>query len=442
MIPGGPWLRPASGPSCLPGLGDLPALLDPGGALVLLTEAGLDVTDVQTTYLRLKPGGGALVGVTIHHRGGSLPGYVRTGSRRRCAEVAAKWSRLRVPDTPLGRAVLVHPGGHSLICLFPADAALRQLPVVVGPDTLKRHLATLPTLRHAGRRVSGRASQLHPLRYKPERRFVARLDTRLRADGERAEQTAWIVRYLGGQRGRRTAAAASALYRAGAPVPEPLGVLMGGQLLVEGRIPGRELAESLPGDGASAQALAGALRRFHRCGASLDAVMTPADLLVRAQRSLAVLTGVLPAEAGRARALLNGLYRAAPDRAPLGPTHGDLHLHQVIVGPAGPVLVDLERAAMGDPLHDVGSLLAHMKAVAGASSARRASDFGEELVDAVLRDGAGSPSRLAFHVAAGLVEQALLAFRQLQPAWSERVATLLAQADEELKPRERTAVRP
>ena len=442
MTVGRPPFRSVSGPSSLAGLGDLPWLLDPGGGLALLTEAGLDVNDVQTNYLRLKPGGGALVGVTVHHRGGSLPGYIRTGSGRRCAEVAAKWSRLGVPDTPLGRAVVVHPGGRSLICLFPADAALRRLPGVVAPDTLKRLLASLPILRDADRRVSGRASHLHPLRYKPERRFVARLDARVRAEGGRPQRSAWVLRYLGGQRGTATAAAAGALYRSGAPVPEPLGVLMGGQLLVEAHIPGRELAESLPGDGAAAQALAGSLRRFHRCGAHLDAVMTPADLLVRAQRSLAVLTGVLPAEAGRARAVLNGLYRAAPDPSPLSPIHGDLHLHQVILGPAGPVLVDVERAAMGDPLQDVGSLLAHLKAATGATGARWMSDFGEEFVDAALRDGAGSASRLAFHVAGGLVEQALLAFRQLQPSWPGRVATLLARAEAETANRDRTAARP
>lgn len=420
--------------------GDTRRLLDPEGCLALLAEAGLDASSATPTYARLKPGVDGLVGMTL--RGGSadgaavsLPAHVRTFAEPgRAAEAAAKWSRRRPGSTPFGPAVALHPNGRSVILGFPIDRRLRRLPAVATMRKLKRELTGLPALGPGGYRVRGTTSLLTPLRYKPERRFVARLDLDVVHSGHTVTRPRVILRYLTGGRAERLAGVLERLRAAGlgAHLPDPVGSILDGSIHIERHVDGPELADALRAHDADAAALAEevavALCRLH-AGDAPGKVDTSAVAIAEVDRALATIATVLP-ETGTATTQLRADVRRRLPAAghPSAALHGDLHLHQVLMSERGAVLVDFDRSGWGDPRRDFGSLFAHLRSSVQADAAFEGAALAFEAVLArrclvpAERDG------LRFFVACGVVEQALLSFRRLDADWRERVPALLAVA--------------
>ena len=418
--------------------GDLGQLLSPHRARAFLLDAGLGVHAVDLGYLRLKPGVGALVGMTLEGTGpdgvaARLPGYVRTFCGDQAAALAAKWERLRPVPTPLGPGVRLLPGGRSVLFLFPADARLRGLRSVASMDKLKRSLAEVHALGPAGCRVRGRGSRLAVLRYKPERRLVASADVELAGpDGWRGRRQV-VLRHFGDatgaalhDRSRRLRAEVGHL------VPRPLGSLLEGRLFVEEEVEGRGLAgAALAGAGDAAEAVVLALLRLHGSGVDLGPARPPAAALVSVAGGLGAVALVAPGLAPQVARVIALLSSRCPDAASSVPVHGDLHLDQVLVGRSGAVLVDFERAARGDPLLDVGGLVAHLRVLGHRQPASRPAlgRFEARLVETYL---AGAPRRrgadLGFAVACGLAQQALLACRQLEPGWPARAQVALEEA--------------
>ena len=101
-------------------IGDLAALLDAEERLRLLVNSGVPVVRAEATYIRLKPGSGALVGLELRLSTPdgeiSLPGYVRTHAPARAAELARKkdpWSLdMRLHRTLEGLTGLKMPVGQ------------------------------------------------------------------------------------------------------------------------------------------------------------------------------------------------------------------------------------------------------------------------------------------------------------------------------------------
>ncbi|MBW3642677.1 MAG: phosphotransferase [Actinobacteria bacterium] len=420
-------------------LGDLPLLISAAPARSVLVEAGLEVAAAAPDYLRLKPETGALVGMTIDGRGAQgehvrLPAYVRTTSEERAAALAAKWRRVD-EQTPLGPAVRLLPGGRSVLFLFPADARLRGLRSVVRMSKLKRALAELEELGATGFVVSGRRSSLVLLRYKPERRIVAKAELSLSDhDGGRPRRRV-ILRYFSDARGGALAGVAARLRASslGPLVPKPLGTLFEDRLFIEEEVAGVELAAAVRAGSAEAEPVAEALVRLHGSCLSLGPSRPPGALLdsaARGLRNVALLAPGLRTHLEEVVARLSARRHAGGT----GPVHGDLHLHQIVLAGAGPVLVDLERVAEDDPLLDLGGLVAHLRVLArrdeGVGALRR---FEEELVETYLRlarprvDG-----DLGFAISCGLVQQALLAARCLEPDWPLAAQAALGLADSAL----------
>ncbi|HEX2030079.1 MAG TPA: phosphotransferase [Actinomycetota bacterium] len=410
------------------------ALVSPEGATELLRRSGVPVERAEPDYVRVKPGGGMLVGYRLRGRGPDgeaveVPGYVRAVGPARAAAVAAKWATMRPAPTPLGPGFRLLADGATVLFLFPTDARLRDLRAVAERSKLKRILAELPGFGDRGRRVSGKRSTIAPVRYKPERRFIAAADLTV-TDGDQAWRLGAFLRLFPDARGRRLAELAEAI-RTGAGaslVPRPLGAVLGGRLFVEERATGRELLDELLDGTADGSALADAVRRLH--GAAPPRWLphrTAASIVSTLETGLATMADAAPRLGPAARVVLGGLRRAMPAEAAPALLHGDLHLHQVIVSREATVLVDLERAGVGDPLHDLGELLAHIEEVARArpEAAARLARFGGELTD-VLIEGRRTPDAgVRFYVAAATANRALLPFRRLEPEWVERSRALL-----------------
>ncbi len=412
--------------TCWDDVGDLRRLLDPESLTALLRDGAVPATWAVPDHLRLKAGVNALVGLRIETASGRQAGYVRTyADPAQAGRAAQKWHRMQVDATMSGPGVRLLPGGTSVLFLFPNDARVRRLRLLVGrPRRLARVLADLEHFQQGHLRL-GRTT-FEVLRYKPERRLVAcarlvvdeeprALVFRLRADGAGSELS-MITRRLHAALGAR--------------VPRPLGLLFDGALVAEDVVPGAGLAAAVAADDADPEAVAEVIAALHTSGITLPAQLEASDILGRALAGLDLLTTVDPSIAPALRELRSNLVAALPPPRPSVSLHGDLHLDQVILAPSGPVVLDFERAATGPAGHDLGTLVAHLRA-----EGRDA--FSAAFVDAYARIRGVDATDLAFFVGCGLVQRAVLAFRSLLPEWQAAVPHLVELARQELAGRPR-----
>ncbi len=414
----------------------LDALLSADTAVAVLSAAGYEVVAAEPEYLRLKPGSGAIVSLEIEGRDRAgaavmVPGYVRLHPAHRSIELMEKWSRLRPRDTALGPGVSLLPDAMGVLFLFPNDAALRALRVVVDPDKLKRSLNGLPEFRSAGLAVRRRGSDLHVVRYKPERRLVAWGDLRLRRDADgQTHRRQVFLRLFPDRRGVRLSRSAEALRAAAGPiVPRPLGTVLDGLLAVEERVAGTEMAGRLEDGTGSGPAVAEVIARLHCSDVILGPPIDPARWWRGVEDGLRMVAAMAPALRGPASTLTARLRRMVPAAGhPVVPMHGDLHLHQILLGPEGPALVDFERAGMGHPMADIGELSAHLLEVSlqGGAAGAAAERFRSEIRERTFRVAPRAwREDEPYFTATGLARRALLRMRRLDPGWEERGAQLL-----------------
>jgi aminoglycoside phosphotransferase (APT) family kinase protein len=432
------------------GTPDLSELISPEGALSLFRDAGVDVVAVDPEYVRLKPGAGAIVGYRLHGAGGrdgaaSVPAYVRSLPDGRAALLAEKWRHMRPAETPFGAGVRILPGGGSILFVFPNDAALRGLRLVSDIEKLKRTLTKLDDRAIRGCRVRGSKSRLRPVRYKPERRFIAAADLSLKDDARSERREAKVfLRFFPDGRGERIRRTASHLreHAGGSLIPRPLGALLEGRLYVEESVEGPEIVRGVLEGDADPEAVADSLRRLHGAPPPTGSVRSLGEQLSRVAGGFRALAHLDRRLASTADSLIDRIARNRPDShepGPIhGPIHGDLHLHQILESPRGPVFVDFERAAVGDALEDLGNLVAHLLTLAEFDQPSRQNihAFKDRLVDAYLRAAKGvRPADLDFFTACGLMERALLNFRRLDSEWRARAGSTLALAASVLEKR-------
>jgi hypothetical protein len=109
------------------------------------------------------------------------------------------------------------------------------------------------------------------------------------------------------------------------------------------------------------------------------------------------------------REVVRRLGQMLPAERPPVLLHGDMALHNILYSTKGPVLVDLERAGMGDPLQDMGQLVAHLREMARRSpeAHARLGAFEEQMVHAYLRGSEDDNlERLAFFTGCALADRA------------------------------------
>ena len=111
-------------------------------------------------------------------------------------------------------------------------------------------------------------------------------------------------------------------------------------------------------------------------------------------------------------------------------THNDFHDDQVLLTPDGHfALVDFEEAGQGDPLLDVGNMLAHLRWMARFGNAPEACDaYRRQFRAAALSRFGWESQALDLREAFVLFRLSSGPIRQLRPNWVKRVKTGLALA--------------
>lgn len=423
--------------AALPGLA---GLLDVSwflGAAGALAAGGAAAVSCRPVYVRYKPGTNAVAVHELAFADGRAPLLVQgkclaaaDWDNARDKAVATDWA---TPAT--GAPLALCPDERILLLAFPNDPALDGLRFAAHAKRMQRAIyAHCDFLPEAEWRVSDRRLELTPVRFKPEKRAVVRLDTRAvhRLTGERRPLRLY-ARVDADGRGRHDLAVLTHIQahlaaHAVVGAPRPLTYDADHHLLLVADAGGASCAGI-----ANAGAMGLALAALHALPAPTLPMRPFAAHLDDARdtaRTVAALDTALAAPAAR---LLEALMNRAHDAGtPSVVTHGDCHPGQVLVDGPRIVLLDFDRCHLGDAAADLGNYLAHADAAILAGGPVEPTEA--RLLQAYGEGGGRRPdaARLALWRALGLLQLAASPFRALDPKWPVRAAAILERGREVL----------
>jgi Ser/Thr protein kinase RdoA (MazF antagonist) len=418
--------------TALPGLR---LLLDPAalGARLQALLPGEPPLQLAPAYLRYKRGTSAVAGVQL-----------------RCADAAAL--DLSVKALPPARFEITRQrprfGDPA-----PVDASSPQAPRALADMAMLAHGPAhdpdLPALRRlldpeqqarGVHRLLGRpdpavaATELHTLRYKPGRRWVACLRT---ADGTAAA----LLRVV--EADAFDGAVAGARFAAAQGGPALLGVMGDRCAFASAWVPGRSLAafgDALPPPGELAE-LGVRLATLHRSGDRPARQRERADEVAALWRAVQGLAEILPALAPTAQRVAERVA-AALAAAPVcaAALHGDFAPDQVVRSDddAGRfTLIDWDQAATGDAAADLGSFVARLgyHALTGEGCADTARAAAAALVSGHAAAFGQVPAALPAQTAAALLRLLGEGFRRRRADWPALAHALLGLAEQALQAR-------
>jgi phosphotransferase family enzyme len=337
-------------------------------------------------HVKYKPGHHCIVLYDLVIDGACTAGHLTMLRPRRAERL---WSRLVESRLPERAGVRAHHVAElaAVLQLYPVDLRLPGLVEAAQGAELVRH--------KPGRRAV--------LRYRRGERTVY---GKLRADDA----------------GSTHIALAKALIAAGVATPAPLEYRADLRMTVHAEAPGTRLAEQR-GDELEGwmEPVADALARLHATSIPALPAFSLGDEFEDLRAAVETAGALLPGWRGAIERLA---ARLIADLAAVPPgsrvIHGSFHDDQVLVGPAGVILLDLDSAAVGDPLLDVGHFASYL-AAAGWDAART------RFLDACKP----RPEALLFEAAA-LVRWSSLPFRTLEPGWPAAMQQRLELADRRL----------
>ena len=409
--------------SDIPGLG---LLLDPTAFAEALRAALPDagVGAAKARYVRYKPGTNCLVAYRIGFAGVETDVYAkafRAGTRgklRKARERLKPHGSLGPGGTVLGDAV-------TAVFAFPNDYKLDTLTYLADATSRQRLFASLlpdrPDLWEAS---------LRGLRYKPERRYVARMITQ-------SGQSALLKLHAEGDYQVASCAATAFSSRGLLRVARRLGRSNHHRAVVLEWLPGRPLAEAIRAPRISptvARTVGAALAELHMQSSQelepLTREAEAASLLAAADAVAAVCPHLAESAWDLVLRIASGL-REVPYAA--RPIHGDFAADQVLLTGDGVAILDLDAAAQGDPARDLGSFAARLErdVLRGDLPAGLAAALTDALLEGYCAaTGCDLPVHFGLYVAAGLLQVAPHAFRNREPDWPAQTQAILERAEE------------
>lgn len=392
-----------------------------------LLRTGLSVDGASPTYVRYKPGAGAVVAMELTHGDARHLAYVRrTSDPNRAHQIVAKAHTMKPRATALGAPVR-QLDERTVLFLFPTDAKLRHLRWVASGQRI-RHLV-MDTFTEGP--YWSDESSIAILRYKPERRLVGRARLVPKRGGSRPERT-FVYRLTVEADASKLAGINQAARDAGIAAPRPIATLEEGRLHLEEALDAIPLVDAVAAGWYQPAALAGIVGQIGRVAAVGLDVTSPADDVGRALHALEATRTYQPRLDGRIAELGRSLIAACPEAGPLVTSHGDLHLGQFMVGDGSIArgetifLVDWERATVGHRGRDLGRLVAHPFALSIRRPELPIASLTSLVTDAVDEIRRQISERdFGFYLAVAFVDQALLVCRHLEPHNAERAELLL-----------------
>ncbi len=405
----------------VPGLG---LLLDAAGFAETLAAAypHAQVADARPTYIRYKPGTSCLVGYHVHCAGGPLDMYARAHNLQTDQKMEKAAQRESVPSA-LGDGIRVLPDIGVVIYPFPNDHELGAI------QWLDRQPLRREMIEHLlPQRPDLWGGRLSPLRYKPERRFVAKLQGErgavvlkvyTRQDYHVRKDNVGLFRGLGALR-----------------VPECMGRSSRHHLAAIEWLDGVSLRSTLPERSAS---------RLTAVGQAFARVHAQKPRKVQTFWTAERYAGLLADSAGRAAEIAPDLgERARRLAGSIGEKllqrhwrarraiHGDLSADHVVLKDGMVGILDFDRAAYGDPRMDLGSFRARLECdvLDGLLTAHEADECFAAILEAYRGESVKDVTRKVERlVAASLLQLVVEPFRHRREAWPERMEAILGRAE-------------
>jgi aminoglycoside phosphotransferase (APT) family kinase protein len=377
----------------------------------------------QAEYLRYKPGVSCLARLRLQTATETSFAYA-VAYHRNAYDKLAKAAEFCDEN---GRSPILVHANSMVVYPFPLDRRLPALARFATQESihelLERAAPQLLPDRTAGQKI-----ELATLRYKPERRYVAKLAAAGRPFAalkmystdsyERAKRAAKIIGVDGGISHALWAghsdrhAAIIFNWVDGDPLPDQLT----DQNTADVRV--RNAARSL--------------RTLHR----LVRTKLPKGLLSaalrRAHESVRVLMWIDEPSAALVQEMSEqvGNYLCELESSPAVPIHGDLHLKQFLVGHDAVRLIDFDRSRLGDPAEDLGNLYADLirRSIITPADADFRSLF--DCFSGEYRHAGGDIDLRRVHLYATirLLELATEPFRTRQPNWLAQTRPFIAAA--------------
>lgn len=425
-----------------PALVGLSSLFDArwfGSAASQLLPDGLAPESCQPVYVRYKPGTNAVAVWSLTIPGQAEPLLVQGKCFAEVDFDAAcdKAENTHWSEPALGLPLAVCRTERCLLLAFPNDPVLDGLRFAAHGKRMQRAIyAHVDSLPEADWRISDRRLTIAPVRFKPEKRAVLRLDTRAvnRTSGEKRALRLYL-RVDADGRGAHDILVLDHIHRGlsthpNVGSPRPVAYDAAHRLLIV------EDAGGVACTGLdNATAMGTALASLHALPPPALPSRSFAAHLDSARDTVGTVGFLDAALAAPARLLLESLMNSNGDAA--GPgciTHGDCHPGQLLLSGDRIVLLDFDRCHLGDPASDLGNYLAHVDMQALRAGRRDDGSTATAVLDAYAASGGRRPGerRLALWRALGLLQLSATPFRALDQEWPELTAAILARGQEAL----------
>jgi len=369
--------------------------------------AGTSV-DVRVHSVRYKPGDNVVVQYSVLTPAGwdTAVAYSRTGyetGHKRGSRAKRELARRLRKRVHVKKALTYLPEVCAFVQWMPLDVLLPVLGDT--PARLARRMAK------KGLFVTGGEPEL--LRYWPRRRAVLRFGPyvlkvyRDTTDFEHARRALRASRKL---RGVHT--------------PAYAGRLKARQVTIQEWVPG--VPPSLRPEGS---AVAGSLLADLHADVRLKVPkLTAARVLAKATVRADFAADLLPDLRPQLQALLAELAVRAPRNEMTVTSHGNFHAGQLLAGPAGLVLLDVDRLCNASPAYDLASFAAHLAFGRPGEAA-----VVYAALDSLCAGYGSRPENLAWYLATFLVRRTVVPFRCQDDQWPESVRRLVDYAGEVLR---------
>jgi aminoglycoside phosphotransferase (APT) family kinase protein len=389
-----------------------PAL--PGLSLMLDADAlaaRLGLPSLEHAYLRYKPATSCVAAFVPDEQSPPFAVMAYSHSRFEVIRRRSEWLKAATPAELLEDACMVRVP-------LALDRGLKGASRLASPDgagKLLRRLAQLPA-------EAGAAATI--LRYKPGRRLVARLDSEGRPVALVKAYSADVF----------AIAMVGAIAAAALGGPQVLGLDPGRHIIATAWIDGRPLcpAERDHVDRAAIREVGTRLAEVHAARFRPPLRQGRKSEQARVLEHLAAVRTLDPALAREveplAQRIADGLNHKAGDACLV---HGDFSADQVLLAFSGPVIVDWDSVASGDPACDLATFFARLDAQAldGIVTAGEAEAAQASVAEGYSGQAGGLPERLRIQHAAALLALMAEGFRLRRPGWPQRAEGLLKRAE-------------
>jgi aminoglycoside phosphotransferase (APT) family kinase protein len=316
-----------------------------------------------------------------------------------------------------------------VVCPFPMDLELKSLTRISSDEGLRHLLAKMGCHQMLGGPLS-----LTTLRYKPERRYVARIES--------DAHPAILKMYSAATFPAAYAAARSFATAQNLPIAHRLARSRRHGVILFDWQAGTPLSAMMETGLATPEIIAkagAALAQLHSCSVSNLPTVTATDDAASLRDTANDLTAIAPNLAKQITQLAMRICDklAVANVSTFVPTHGDFSAAQIIVEGGNVSLIDLDRAVFSAAEKDVGNFIAHLT-LTQLQGRSLADDF-TTIVDALATGYRATgrnlmQSEVDLHTAASLLRLANRPFRDRLPDWHDLTLRIVHRGGEILLP--------